>query len=556
MLKNLKIRTVLISTLIVFSLLWSAVSTFTLFSLGKVNETLRLSDNQQLNGNIINDANDHYYRLMTTLERADRDAKDENKAAFDEEVAAAKVEMAAIEGGLKQFNVMDHGQLSPEMVSKIYDTSFALFNQGMQPLFQAVQAGKHDDFQRIMNEPYLTLRKGFTAAMADYNGVIRTIKADSSLRISLLVSWCERTLIAALVAGILIMVVTDRYLVRYLVRPLDTIKVYFSELAAGRLDIEIKQFGRNCVGQLIPFLIEMQSNWAKTVTSIRASAEEIYRGSSEISKGNTDLSSRTEQQASALEQTAASMEELNSTVNQNAGNAHQASELAETASQTAFRGGVSVQEVVKTMGSIASSSRRIVDIIGVINSIAFQTNILALNAAVEAARAGEQGRGFAVVASEVRNLAKRSGDAAKEIETLIHESVERVNIGESQVTRAGETMEEIVTAITRVTEIMGEIASASDEQSKGIQQIGQAVTEMDSVTQQNSALVQESAAAASALEEQARHLTEMVAVFHLKQVSGLKTNPPAPVLASKLKRPLINLGVKSSAAQDEHWQTF
>ncbi|NDL63589.1 methyl-accepting chemotaxis protein [Acerihabitans arboris] len=553
-LKNLKIRVVLLVILVIFSLLWAAVSTFTLFSLHQVNETLKLSDNQQLNGDIINGANDHYYRLVTTLERAVKDAKADNKQEFDAEMIAASVELNAIDQGLKQFKTMDHGLLEPALVDKIYNTSLRLYSQGMQPLVQAAQAGGHDDVDRLLKQTYLPLRKEFTAAMREYNASIEKIKADSSIRINLLVTWCQRTLIGALLAGILIMVATDRYLVRYLVKPLDNIKIYFRELAAGRLDVDIKEFGRNCVGQLIPFLLEMQSSWAGTVTSIRASAEAIYQGSSEISMGNTDLSSRTEQQASALEQTAASMEELNSTVQQNTGNAHQASKLAASASQTAMKGGVSVQEVVATMGSIASSSRRIVDIIGVINSIAFQTNILALNAAVEAARAGEQGRGFAVVASEVRNLAKRSGEAAKEIETLINESVERVNIGSTQVAHAGETMDDIVQAITHVTNIMGEIASASDEQSKGIQQIGQAVTEMDSVTQQNSALVQQSAAAAASLEEQARHLTEMVAVFQLKQTGGAVARRPAT--APNAGTPLASVGRKTSPAQEEHWQTF
>lgn len=552
--RNLKIRAVLLVILVIFSLLWAAVCAFTLFSLNQVNETLKQSDNQQLNGDVINGANDHYYRLVTTLERAVKDDKSGNKTAFNTEIAAATVELDAIGQGLKEFKAMDHGQLAPPLVEKIYNTSFALFTQGMLPLSRAVQAGQHDDVDRLLNEPYLTLRRQFSAAMQEYNAAIGKIKSDSSIRINLLVIWCQRTLMGALLAGIVIMVATDRYLVRYLVKPLDTIKSYFRALAAGRLDVDITSFGRNCVGQLIPFLQEMQSSWTNTVTSIRASAEAIYQGSSEISMGNTDLSSRTEQQACALEQTAASMEELNSTVQQNAGNAHQASKLAESASQTAKKGGVSVQEVVATMGSIASSSRRIVDIIGVINSIAFQTNILALNAAVEAARAGEQGRGFAVVASEVRNLAKRSGEAAKEIETLINESVERVNMGSVQVVNAGETMENIVQAITHVTDIMGEIASASDEQSKGIRQIGQAVTEMDSVTQQNSALVQQSAAAAASLEEQARRLTEMVAVFQLKHTGAMA--PGKPVAATNPGISLRVAGKKTPPGQAEHWQTF
>jgi methyl-accepting chemotaxis protein len=550
-LKNVKIRIVLLFILVIFSLLWAAVSTFTLSSLNQVNATLNLSDTHQLNGDVINGANDHYYRLVTTMERAVKDAKISEKDSYDKEMAAAKVEIDAIDQGLKQFKVMDHGTLRPELVDKIYNSSLQLFTLAMQPLYQTIQDGRYDAFDRHMEGTYLPLRIAFTSAIQEYNAEIVTIRAQANARINLLVSWCQRTLIGALIAGILLMLVTDRYLVNYLVKPLDAIKHYFRELAAGRLSVKIDVFGNNCVGLLIPFLQEMQTNWTSTVTNIRSSAHAIYQGSNEISLGNTNLASRTEQQASALEQTAASMEELSSTVKQNTGNAHQASKLAETASQIARKGGDSVQDVVETMGNIASSSRRIVDIIGVINSIAFQTNILALNAAVEAARAGEQGRGFAVVASEVRNLAKRSGDAAKEIETLINESVERVNIGSKQVTHAGETMEDIVKAITHVTDIMGEIASASDEQSKGIQQIGQAVTEMDSVTQQNSALVQESASASASLEEQARNLTEIVGVFQLAEDTlGQKAKT---VVA---KRPQDPTTKKSAAAKDDNWQTF
>ena len=233
--------------------------------------------------------------------------------------------------------------------------------------------------------------------------------------------------------------------------------------------------------------------------------------------GNNDLSSRTEQQAASLEETAASMEELTATVKQNAENARQASHLALSASETAQKGGKVVDNVVQTMRDIAGSSQKIADIISVIDGIAFQTNILALNAAVEAARAGEQGRGFAVVAGEVRNLAQRSAQAAREIKSLIEDSVGRVELGSTLVESAGETMGEIVSAVTRVTDIMGEIASASDEQSRGIDQVGLAVAEMDRVTQQNASLVQESAAAAAALEEQASRLTQAVAVFRIQQ---------------------------------------
>ncbi|CAJ5298113.1 methyl-accepting chemotaxis protein [Burkholderia pseudomallei] len=260
---------------------------------------------------------------------------------------------------------------------------------------------------------------------------------------------------------------------------------------------------------------DMQGRLRSTIGGIRRAAESIAAASHEIASGNHDLSQRTEQQAASLEETAASMEELTATVKQNAENARQASGLANNASEIALKGNDVVSRVIGTMGEINDSSRKIADIIGVIDGIAFQTNILALNAAVEAARAGEQGRGFAVVAGEVRSLAQRSATAAKEIKQLIDASVERVNNGSALVGQAGETMTEILQAVRRVTDIMGEIAAASEEQSSGISQVGRAVTQMDEMTQQNAALVEEEAAAASSLQEQAARLRESVSAFQV-----------------------------------------
>jgi methyl-accepting chemotaxis protein len=287
-------------------------------------------------------------------------------------------------------------------------------------------------------------------------------------------------------------------------------------LAQGDLTEKITNQYDGTFGQLKDDSNLTVAKLTEIVGQIRESTDAINTASKEIAQGNTDLSSRTEQQASSLEETASSMEELTSTVKQNAENAKQANQLAIGASEVAVKGGAVVSQVVTTMGSINESSKKIADIISVIDGIAFQTNILALNAAVEAARAGEQGRGFAVVATEVRNLAQRSAAAAKEIKELIGDSVEKVGAGTKLVDQAGKTMEEVVTSIKRVTDIMAEITAASQEQSAGIEQVNQAITQMDEVTQQNAALVEE-AAAAESLEEQAQVLAQSVAVFRLEQ---------------------------------------
>lgn len=286
-------------------------------------------------------------------------------------------------------------------------------------------------------------------------------------------------------------------------------------VAEGDLSHHIPADGGDEVARLMRSLVAMRDKLARVVDEVRGNAQSVVVASAQIAMGNNDLSSRTEAQASALEETAASMEQLGTAVRQNADNARLANQLAQGASSVAAEGGAAVGEVVDTMKGINQSSARIADIIGVINNIAFQTNILALNAAVEAARAGEQGRGFAVVASEVRSLAQRSAQASKEIEQLITASVERVEQGTRQVDRAGETMRNIVAAIGRVTDVIGEISSASSEQSAGVAQVGEAVVQMDQATQQNAALVEQSAAAAESLRQQAQRLVTTVSVFKL-----------------------------------------
>ena len=378
-------------------------------------------------------------------------------------------------------------------------------------------------------------------------------------------------LLAALVG-----VAVGAAMIRGISAPLGEATAIASRVAAGDLTGRIEARGNNEIGTLLAALSQMKANLAGIVAEVRTSTHTISSASTQIAAGNMDLSERTCGQASSLEQTAASMEELTGTVRQNADNARQANQLAVSASEVAVRGGGLVAQVVDTMGSINESSRKIVDIIGVIDGIAFQTNILALNAAVEAARAGEQGRGFAVVASEVRNLAQRSAGAAKEIKQLIGDSVSKVDSGARLVDEAGVTMKEIVSGIQRVTDIMGEITQASQEQTSGLDQINEAIGQMDSITQQNVALVEEATAAATSLLDQVGALSGVVDVFVLDEVPGQRqrhraavtspgTKPDAPVraLSAPARRATgaasagaSSAAKRTTAVEDEAWETF
>lgn len=418
---------------------------------------------------------------------------------------------------------------------------------GMQPMLKYAKNGM---FEAIINHENETARPLDDA----YNAVLlKAIKIRTERANALTAQAHTRTRLGLMFMfgafGLALAVITFVVLRRTVINPLQRAATRIENIAKGDLTMPDEPTGRSEIGRLTRDLQTMQHALVTTVGTVRQGAEEIYRGTSEISAGNTDLSSRTEQQAAAIEQTAASMEQLTATVKQNADNAHHASKLAEDASGKASRGGQMVSGVVKTMGNISTSSKKISEITAVINSIAFQTNILALNAAVEAARAGEQGRGFAVVASEVRTLASRSANAAKEIESLINESVSLIDQGSGEVVAAGNTMNEIVEAVKRVTDIMLEIAAASDEQSRGIVQVSQAISEMDKVTQQNASLVEEASAAAASLEEQGARLTEAVGAFRLNGARAGRTTAAATAAKPAPLTP-------AAAVSGDNWETF
>ncbi|ECB8286050.1 HAMP domain-containing protein [Salmonella enterica subsp. enterica serovar Ohio] len=443
------------------------------------------------------------------------------------EMDEMKANIAAAETRIKQsqdgFNAyMSRAVKTPadDALDNELNARYTAYINGLQPMLKFAKNGM---FEAIINHENEQVKQ----LDAAYNHVLLKAIELRTERARLLSEQAyQRTrlgmmfMIGAFTLALVLTLMTFMVLRRTVIQPLQQSASRIERIAAGDLTMADEPTGRSEIGRLSHHLQQMQHALQQTVGAVRQGAEEIYRGTSEITAGNTDLSSRTEQQAAAIEQTAASMEQLTATVKQNADNAHHASKLAEDASGKASRGGQMVSGVVQTMGNISTSSKKISEITAVINSIAFQTNILALNAAVEAARAGEQGRGFAVVASEVRTLASRSAQAAKEIEGLIGASVSLIEQGSEEVIAAGSTMNEIVDAVKRVTDIMLDIAAASDEQSRGIVQVSQAISEMDRVTQQNASLVEEASAAAASLEEQAARLTQAVDAFHLQDTGA------------------------------------
>ncbi|MGB6116381.1 MAG: methyl-accepting chemotaxis protein [Comamonas sp.] len=415
----------------------------------------------------------------------------------------------------KNFESRSHPADEARLARDFYEHRLRFVREGLEPTATALREG---DVARAQELVVTRVRPLYTPVQAGMNALIQwqgqageQAYEEERQRYVLI----RNSAIAALTIGLLFALWFTGTLVRGIRRALGQAVDVARTIARGDLSRPVTAHGRDEAADVLHALSGMQHQLIATVRQIRGGSEHVAAASSQIAQGNLDLSGRTEEQASALEETAASMEELSSTVKQNADSAHQAKQLVQSASEVASRGGEAVTKVVQTMNGISAASRKISDIISVIDGIAFQTNILALNAAVEAARAGEHGRGFAVVASEVRSLAGRAGEAAKEIHRLITDSVARVEEGNALVSHAGQTMEEVVTSIRRVNDIMGEISAASHEQSVGVSQVGEAVVQMDQTTQQNAALVEEMSAAAGSLNQQARDLLDAVSVFQL-----------------------------------------
>jgi methyl-accepting chemotaxis protein len=421
----------------------------------------------------------------------------------------------ALEQARDEFSASLRMPQTKELVQAWYGHSNGLGIADVNDATRALEAGQWDEAERIL---ITRVNPAYKKSQPAYDALQDLLGKRSRANVERAHSEIEtRDLLMAIAiaAAALAGIAAGLFLVRSIVTPLGEAVAIARKVAQGDLSADIRSDARNEFGQLLGALGEMNASLARIVGEVRGDAETIAAASAQISAASMDLSGRTEQQAGTLEETAASVEELSSTVKQNADNAQQANQLAASASAIAVKGGAVVGQVVQTMGAIQASARQIADITSVIDGIAFQTNILALNAAVEAARAGEQGRGFAVVAGEVRNLAQRAAAAARDIKTLIADSVEKVGSGSQLADQAGATMQEVVDSIRRVAGIMGEITVASQEQRTGIEQIHQAVSQMDQVTQQNAAMVEEAAGAAQSLQDQAAGLAQLVSVFRL-----------------------------------------
>ncbi|WP_034918768.1 methyl-accepting chemotaxis protein [Erwinia sp. 9145] len=517
MLKKISIRSGLLVLMAMMTLMLLLVSVMGILAINKGNRSLEVVNRiQGIELNSLFLANTKLLRARTSAATSVR--KMEIGMMDDAAASVARTEkyIASSQTEVKRF--MDAGTVTlrgKELADEVKKTYDVYLEQGILPLFAAIKKQDPDGYYTILEGNLTPLSTAFSEAVEKFNSYANQV-TDERLAEA---SRNERILMTLIIlCGVLTLVLLSIawYMLRtILLRPLDVAIAHLEFVSEGDLTQPLPESGKNELGRLNAALAKMQASLQDSVSRVRDASMQIDVGSRELASGNLNLSQRTEESAASLEQTAASMEQLTATVKLNAENATQAHQLARSVSDSADRGSEVVCYVIEKMQEIASSSKRIGDILGVIDGIAFQTNILALNASVEAARAGEQGRGFAVVASEVRNLAQRSATAAKEIRELIGESQTRVNEGSQMATKAGETMDEITTEVSRVTTLMKEISSASQEQSRGIEQVNLAVTQMDEVAQQNAALVEQASAATQSLEEQSVQLVQSMAVFRL-----------------------------------------
>ncbi len=510
--KNMKLGTRLAGGFAILLAMIMVMCIVGLVSLANINESVEtLTQRSLTKERLINDWARNIQSGVTRTTAIAKSADASLAGFFAEEAAASTRNSSALQQKIEPLIESDEEKVLWQGIGKARSE----YLRTRDGIFKAKQEDNVDAANKIFTQEFLPATRQF---IDNINRLSELQRADIDARAAEIEAsygnanlWMIVIGSIAVVCGLLMSVL----LTRSITRPLSDAVRVARTVAANDLTSTIVVRSRDEIGQLMAALESMNANLASTVARIRTGVDSIASASGEIAAGNTDLSSRTEQQAASLEETAASMEQLSSTVKQNADSAKQANQLAAAASETASRGGATVSEVVSTMNAISASSVKISDIVSVIDGIAFQTNILALNAAVEAARAGEQGKGFAVVAAEVRTLAQRSAQAAKEIKVLIEDTVQKIGQGSGSAERAGATMREIVSSVQRVTDIMGEIAAASAEQADGIEQVNRAVSQMDEVTQQNAALVEEAAAAAGSMQDQSADLTRAVSAFRL-----------------------------------------
>ncbi|WP_308495502.1 methyl-accepting chemotaxis protein [Duganella guangzhouensis] len=569
------IRTRLIGTMALLGILIIFIGVRGIFALQTTNAVLKdVYSNSMVSMKAIYEAQIQIDRARLSLDRV---ALSPDAANAQETLKRTQDFIDGNEKYWKSYLALPFGDGEKALADQVEAQRKALVNDGLQNAIKALNDKNKPEVDRLMLSEITRLFRLYT----DSSEKLSTyqLKATQAQYEASQAAYERNMLLSvvAIVIGIVVAVVSGLLLLRAVMQPLNQTLSHFQAMAQGNLSNHIERGRKDEMGAMMEGLEQMQERLAGTVRSVREGSDAIATASSEIAAGNLDLSRRTEQQAASLEETASSLEELTSTVKQNSDNARQANTLASSASEIAIKGGELVTRVIDTMGSITESSDKIADIIGVIDGIAFQTNILALNAAVEAARAGEQGRGFAVVASEVRTLAQRSAAAAKDIKALITDSVDKVGSGSALVNEAGTTMHEIVTSVRRVTDIIGEISEAGREQEIGIEQINQAVAEMDTVTQQNAALVEQAAAASQAMQEQAAKLAEMVAVFQVEgsNVASRSAAPRKPATkpvakpaaravaapAEPLRRPALKTAAKPAAKSagkpaDNEWEEF